>query len=114
MKQIKLFPCGTHIRTTLGQIEGMITAACVRFSSVSYEIAYFYDGEQRTVWMNEAEFSTAGNDKKIWVINSRFDGWYKDHPEEVKKYKNIKARYRDLNEMKKLEDQRKALNYLLR
>jgi len=56
MKQIKLYPSGTHIRTTIGQIEGMITAACVRFSSVSYEIAYFYDGEQRTVWMNEAEF----------------------------------------------------------
>ena len=53
-------------------------------------------------------------DKKIWIINGRFDGWCKDHPEEVKRYKNIKARYRTLNEMKKLEDQRKALNYLLR
>ena len=53
-------------------------------------------------------------DKKIWIINSRFDGWRKDHPEEVKKYRNIKAKYRNLNEMKKLEDQRKALNYLLR
>ena len=53
-------------------------------------------------------------DKKIWIINSRFDGWCKDHPEEVKRYKNIKARYRTLNEMKKLEDQRKSLNYLLK
>ena len=53
-------------------------------------------------------------DKKIWIINGRFDGWCKDHPEEVKKYKNIKARYRTLNEMKKLEDQREALNYLLK
>lgn len=35
-------------------------------------------------------------------------------PDEVKKYKNIKARYRSLNGMKKLEDQRKALNYLLK
>ena len=59
MKQIKLYPSGTHIRTTLGHIEGMITAACIRFSSISYEIAYFYDGEQRIVWMNEAEFSTS-------------------------------------------------------
>jgi hypothetical protein len=59
MKQIKLYPSGTHIRTTIGQIEGMITATCVRFSSVSYEITYFYDGEQKIVWMNEAEFSTS-------------------------------------------------------
>lgn len=61
MKQIKLYPSGTRIRTTIGQIEGMITAACIRFSSVSYEITYFSDGEQRTVWMNEAEFSTTDN-----------------------------------------------------
>jgi len=46
MKQIKLYPSGTHIRTTIGQIEGMITATCIRFSSVSYEITYFYDGER--------------------------------------------------------------------
>ena len=65
MKQIKLYPSGTHIRTNLGQIEGMITAACVRFSSVSYEITYFYDGEQRTVWMNEVEFLTS--DKMVVI-----------------------------------------------
>ena len=60
MRQIKLYPSGTRVRTSIGQIEAMITAACIRFSSVSYEITYFYDGEQRTVWMNEAEFSTSG------------------------------------------------------
>jgi len=53
-------------------------------------------------------------DKRIRIITDRFNSWRKDHPEEVKKYKNIKARYRTLNEMKKLEDQRKSLNYLLR
>jgi hypothetical protein len=56
----------------------------------------------------------AGANVKIRIINNRFDEWCNSHPEEVKKYKNIKARYRSLNEMKKLEDQRKALNYLLR
>ena len=56
----------------------------------------------------------ASVDKKIWIINDRFDDWRGAHPDEVKKYKNIKARYRTLNEMKKLEDQRKSLNYLLR
>ena len=33
-------------------------------------------------------------DRKIRIINDRFDGWRGAHPEEVKKYKNIKARYR--------------------
>jgi len=51
---------------------------------------------------------------RIRIINDRFDDWRGSHPDEVKKYKNIKARYRTLNEMEKLEDQRKALNYLLR
>lgn len=55
-----------------------------------------------------------GANVKIRIINERFDEWCNSHPEEVKKYKNIKARYRLLNEMKKLEDQRKALNYLLK
>ena len=53
-------------------------------------------------------------DKRIRIITDRFNSWCMDHPEEVRKYKNIKARYRDFNDMKKLEDQRKALNYLLR
>ena len=53
-------------------------------------------------------------DNRIRIINDRFDDWRGAHPDEVNKYKNIKARYRALNEMKKLEDQRKSLNYLLR
>ncbi|MFA5433678.1 MAG: hypothetical protein WC319_12515 [Candidatus Paceibacterota bacterium] len=60
MKQIKLYPSGTHIRTTIGQIEGMITATCVRFSSVSYEITYFYDGERFAPIRNLAAGATQG------------------------------------------------------
>ena len=60
MKQTKLYPSGTHIRTTLGQIEGMITATCIRFSSVSYEITYFYDGERFAAIRSLAAGATQG------------------------------------------------------
>lgn len=36
-------------------------------------------------------------DRKIRTINDRFDDWRISHPEEVKKYKNIKTRYRSIN-----------------
>ena len=58
MKELKILSCGTPVRTKLGLIDGIITATCIRFNSIAYEISYFYDGEGRTLWMNEAEFTT--------------------------------------------------------
>lgn len=58
MKPLKILPCGTYIRTKLGLIDGIITAACIRFDAVTYEISYFCDGEGKSLWMNEAEFTT--------------------------------------------------------
>lgn len=55
---IEAFPCGEVVRTVLGDIEGMITAVCVRFDKVSYEISYFVNQDQHVVWMNENEFKT--------------------------------------------------------
>jgi hypothetical protein len=55
---IEVFPCGEIVRTIIGDIEGMITAVCIRFEEVRYEISYFVNQEQCTVWMNEKEFRT--------------------------------------------------------
>lgn len=57
MRNMEILPCGTPVKTKLGLIEGLITAACIRFEAVTYEISYFVDGQEKTIWMNEAEFT---------------------------------------------------------
>jgi len=54
---MKSFTCGTIIKTYVGNIEGMITCISIRFEKITYEISYFYNGEQKVIWMNENEFS---------------------------------------------------------
>ena len=58
MKIVLLIPCETIVKSKYGNIEGMITCQNIRFDKVQYEISYFNDGEQKTVWMNEGEFET--------------------------------------------------------
>ena len=57
-----LYPCGATIKTKIGSIEGMITCQSIRFGNVKYEISYFSDGKQESIWMHEDEFTT--NDTK--------------------------------------------------
>lgn len=42
----------------MGNIEGMITGASIRFSGVNYEITHSSAGEIKTFWMFEDEFTT--------------------------------------------------------
>lgn len=65
MEEISCFPCGTIVITVIGSIKGMITAFIIRFDKVQYEISYFHDGEEKTVWMHEKQFSTEGTKKAI-------------------------------------------------
>jgi hypothetical protein len=61
---MNLYKCGTHVRTNMGLIEGMVTAICIRFDAVTYEISYFTDGVQKVIWMNEDEFKTIPERKR--------------------------------------------------
>jgi hypothetical protein len=67
---VELLPCGTMVKTKLGSISGMITASVIRFDKLQYEISYFHDGEEKTVWMNEAQFTTEANKTTIGFKNS--------------------------------------------
>lgn len=61
---MNLYKCGTHVKINMGLIEGMITAICIRFNAVTYEISYFTEGVQKTIWMNEAEFTPVSKCKR--------------------------------------------------
>ncbi len=62
---VEVFASGTMVKTKLGSITGMITASVIRFDKSQYEISYFHDGEEKIVWMNEAQFTTEANKLKI-------------------------------------------------
>lgn len=62
---IKIIPCGTLIKTVYGNIEGMITCCDIRFNKIQYEISYFLNGEEQTIWMHEEQFET--NKEKIKI-----------------------------------------------
>lgn len=55
---MKLIKCGTKAITTIGKVEGVITAISIRFNTVSYELSYFTRDEYKTAWLNESEFTT--------------------------------------------------------
>jgi len=61
---MKVFKCGTIINIKLSNIEGMITSCAIRFTAVVYEVAYFLNGEQYVLWMNENEFTVIPTIKK--------------------------------------------------
>ena len=65
--KIEYYQCGTMVIISIGKTEGMITSMNVRFDSVSYEITYYFNGEYKTVWLREREFTTEGI-KKIGYL----------------------------------------------
>lgn len=72
VNELSVVPCGTIVKTVIGSIEGMITAFIVRFDKVQYEISYFHDGEQKTLWMNEMEFTAKTEKQSIGFKTSTF------------------------------------------
>jgi len=56
MRDREVIPCGTQIKTIIGGIVGMITAICIRFDDVQYEISYFASEEEKSVWMRPQQF----------------------------------------------------------
>jgi len=66
---INIYPQGTKVTTVIGSINGLITAATIRGTFVVYEVAYFNEGEIRTMWITEAEFNTEATKTKIGFKN---------------------------------------------
>jgi hypothetical protein len=53
---MEIIKCGTIVILKLVRIEGMVTCSSIRFEKVVYEVSYFINGEQKLIWVNEAEF----------------------------------------------------------
>lgn len=62
---MKVVKCGTKVKTVLSNIEGIVTCASIRFTSVNYEVSYFNNGEYKQVWLNENEFTIINGTKQI-------------------------------------------------
>lgn len=61
---IEVIPCGVYVTTNLGEITAIITAVLIRFGRVQYELSYTYNGEYKTMWMDECEFRPNWEEKK--------------------------------------------------
>lgn len=49
--------CGTIATPKLHNVECIITGISIRFNRCTYELSYFNNGENKTVWLDEAEFT---------------------------------------------------------
>lgn len=56
MTETYVIPCGTIVKTTIGGVVGMITGVCIRFDDAQYEISYFANDEEKTMWMRSQQF----------------------------------------------------------
>jgi uncharacterized protein with von Willebrand factor type A (vWA) domain len=54
---IEVIKCGVKATTKISQIEAIVTAISIRFNRTSYELSYFNNGEYKTVWLDESEFT---------------------------------------------------------
>lgn len=62
---MKVYPCDTEVTMKAAGMKATITAVTIRFSAVLYECSYFYNGEFKNAWLNEAEFTTDGKKTTI-------------------------------------------------
>ena len=53
---MEILKCGVNVIIKLANIKGMITCCSIRFDKATYEITYFINGEQKTIWVNQNEF----------------------------------------------------------
>ena len=61
---IEVIPCGTIVTTIIGGIRGMISAVCIRFEAIQYEVHYFAGEEEKSVWMTEKQFEVEDSGAK--------------------------------------------------
>lgn len=52
-----IYKIGQRVKTLIGNIDGVITACCIRGESYAlYELSYITEGEHKTTWMTSFEF----------------------------------------------------------
>lgn len=61
---MKVFECGSRIKTSLSVIPAIITAISIRFNAVAYEVSYFNNGEYKQIYLNETEFTLEDGKKQ--------------------------------------------------
>lgn len=61
---LQVIPNYTKVKTVLDNIAGMTTAFSIRGTLVQYEITYFLNGEAKTTWMAEQEFTVDATEKQ--------------------------------------------------
>lgn len=64
---MEVYECGKNVITKIGNVSGIITAACIRFEKVQYEVSYFLNGERKEVWLDEREFTLENESDKIQI-----------------------------------------------
>lgn len=57
---IEVYKCGT--KATFSEMACTIVGKEIRFDKVTYQLAYFYQGEYKTVWLHETEFIVGKNE----------------------------------------------------
>lgn len=55
---IKVYNTGITAKTSTGNIDAIITATNIRGTRVTYELSYFHNGEYKSAWLDEKEFTT--------------------------------------------------------
>lgn len=67
---MKILKAGTKVKTTIGDIEAIITGVYIAMDFIEYKIRWFHNGEEKTAWVfrYEIEISkpkqTAGFNRK--------------------------------------------------
>lgn len=56
---MNVIKCGT--KATFSEMSCTIVAVEIRFDKATYQLAYFYMGEYKTVWLHESEFTVGKN-----------------------------------------------------
>lgn len=62
--EMQIIEAGTKAVTKIGEISGLITAVTIRGNYVRYEFSYFNNGEYKSEWLDETEFTLLEDLKK--------------------------------------------------
>jgi len=54
---MKVYKSGQRIKTVIGEIEMIVIGVCIRQNWMEYHCSYFVNGEHKTCWLGENEFT---------------------------------------------------------
>jgi len=64
---MKVLKCGIEVEPKNTKIIAIITACCIRFDKVTYELSYFNGLEYKSFWLHEDEFKLINKSEKVEV-----------------------------------------------